>query len=282
MPGAILRSRVTDEIERAPAGLQDWPDDIIASDNELKKHGKYVCNISKTLGSDTGSIKRDDERAQVWKILDEKKSMQSTESSVLMCHLTKREGKSNRVCGKLFRRKEHLTRHMKTASVHNERGYGPCAVFGCGKSSSCRDNLQDHYWTHLHKNGRSGRNKKLSLEELRNILCPDEETLYLRLAQRLRDHQNREKKSSHIALHALAERSQHRLPDCGTFQLRCGLIMLNTSTQPCCRLVFSVQAVYLWFLQVLSISFSIKLQKLWPTNGDPFRVDSAQVCFCEQ
>ncbi|KAH3956401.1 hypothetical protein HBH98_243170 [Parastagonospora nodorum] len=42
MPGAILRSRVTDEIERAPAGLQDWPDDIIASDNELKKHGKYV------------------------------------------------------------------------------------------------------------------------------------------------------------------------------------------------------------------------------------------------
>ena len=42
----------------------------------------------------------------------------------------------------------------------------------------------------LHKNGRVERNKKLSLGELRNILCPDEETLHLRLTQRFHDQQN--------------------------------------------------------------------------------------------
>jgi hypothetical protein len=101
------------------------------------------------------------------------------------CSLTNRRGGSDRLCGKRFKRMEHLKRHMKTAGIHNEPTYS-CDIPECKQSFSRRDNLRDHYWTHVYRGGRVGRNKKLSLVELEGILCPHEAGIYVRLIQRLK------------------------------------------------------------------------------------------------
>ncbi|CAO2652374.1 Nn.00g006570.m01.CDS01 [Neocucurbitaria sp. VM-36] len=100
-----------------------------------------------------------------------------------ICHFSRKPDPVGRICHQRFVRPEHLRRHIKT--VHgNERGY-PCKVPQCNRAFSRGDNLRDHYWTHLSRGGRAGRNDKMSLEELKAILGSKEKKLVRRLKQKL-------------------------------------------------------------------------------------------------
>jgi hypothetical protein len=69
-------------------------------------------------------------------------------------------------CAQSFARVEHLRRHIQ--SVHS--GFSvSCKVPRCTKSFSRSDNLYDHYCTHLDVE-KPGRNRRLSLYELGQIL----------------------------------------------------------------------------------------------------------------
>jgi hypothetical protein len=95
--------------------------------------------------------------------------------------LSLRRGKQ--ICGQGFTRPEHLQRHVR--SVHcDQRKYG-CKVQGCQKLFSRKDNLGDHYFSHLEKGEFRGRNVKLSLAELREVLWPEEKRMFNRLRRRL-------------------------------------------------------------------------------------------------
>lgn len=85
------------------------------------------------------------------------------------------------VCGQKFARIEHLRRHIKT--VHGDRSI-PCRVPGCSKSFSRLDNLYDHYCTHIDV-GNPGRNRRLSLEELEEILGSQDRAIFRILRKRI-------------------------------------------------------------------------------------------------
>ncbi|KAJ6267306.1 hypothetical protein PSV08DRAFT_186703, partial [Bipolaris maydis] len=85
------------------------------------------------------------------------------------------------LCAKRFRRSGHLRRHITT--VHVTENFHCCKV--CPRSFSRRDNLREHYWTHLKRDGSVGRNTKMSLLELSVILGPKETQLVKRLQARL-------------------------------------------------------------------------------------------------
>ncbi|KAG9185020.1 hypothetical protein G6011_00011 [Alternaria panax] len=93
-------------------------------------------------------------------------------------------------CAKTFQRPEHLQRHVIT--VHGEDKCHLCKV--CPRLFSRRDNLREHYWTHLTRGGRAGKNTKMSLPELKAILGPKEKLLVRRLKRKLLNHQARQAK----------------------------------------------------------------------------------------
>ncbi|KAJ4373128.1 hypothetical protein N0V83_003419 [Neocucurbitaria cava] len=108
-----------------------------------------------------------------------------------ICPFTSHPDPTGRICHQRFVRPEHLRRHVKT--VHsNDREY-PCKVPQCSRVFSRGDNLRDHYWTHLSRGGRAGRNDKMSLEELKVILGPKEKKLARKLKQKL--HKQQKEKS---------------------------------------------------------------------------------------
>ena len=78
--------------------------------------------------------------------------------------------------GKMFSRPESLRRHKK---VHSRLREHPCILPGCDKCFPRIDNLRNHYLTHVQREGRKGRNKRYTLEELQNTLG-DELTAQLR------------------------------------------------------------------------------------------------------
>ncbi|KAH6644723.1 hypothetical protein C7974DRAFT_26813 [Boeremia exigua] len=95
-------------------------------------------------------------------------------------------------CKGSFVRPEHLRRHFR--SKHSPERQFKCKVPECKTSEFSRgDNLRDHYWTHLHRGGRKGKNRKYSLEELKEILGPKEKKLIRRLRDKLRQHHEKEK-----------------------------------------------------------------------------------------
>jgi hypothetical protein len=109
-------------------------------------------------------------------------------------------------CGTGFVRPEHLRRHVKSKHT-GKREYG-CQIPGCGTMFSRGDNLRDHYWTHLHRGGRAGKNKKYTLPQLKEILGSKEKKLIRKLRQKLRDHVEKEKqKKQRVARPAYVERS---------------------------------------------------------------------------
>ncbi|KAF2022669.1 hypothetical protein EK21DRAFT_82747 [Setomelanomma holmii] len=86
-------------------------------------------------------------------------------------------------CTASFNRPEHLRRHVKT--LHGEGKVYCCKVPSCERAFSRLDNFQDHYWTHVEKGGRAGKNKKLSFSILKDILGPNEKVLVGKLRKRL-------------------------------------------------------------------------------------------------
>lgn len=86
-------------------------------------------------------------------------------------------------CDGAFVRPEHLRRHIR--SKHTDEKNFICKIAGCKREFSRGDNLRDHYWTHLHRGGRAGKNKKMTLPELKLILGPREKKLVRKLRQKL-------------------------------------------------------------------------------------------------
>lgn len=95
-------------------------------------------------------------------------------------------------CKRAFVRPEHLRRHVR--SKHLAERIFPCKIPDCMTAKFTRgDNLRDHYWTHLDRGGRAGKNKKYTLLELREFLGPKEKKLVRRLREKLRQHLEKEK-----------------------------------------------------------------------------------------
>lgn len=94
-------------------------------------------------------------------------------------------------CPQAFGRPEHLRRHVR--SKHTDVKDYRCIVPGCSISFSRSDNLRDHYWTHLHRGGRAGKNKKYTLQELKGLLGPKERKLIRKLKRKLQQHLAKEK-----------------------------------------------------------------------------------------
>jgi hypothetical protein len=72
---------------------------------------------------------------------------------------------SGQQCSARSGRPEHLRRHMAIHTGH--RGYF-CKI--CFRTFGRRDNCHDHYWTHVRRPGRYGRNWKYPLEVVERIV----------------------------------------------------------------------------------------------------------------
>jgi hypothetical protein len=67
--------------------------------------------------------------------------------------------------------------------------------------------LRDHYWIHLDRSGRKGKNRKFTFAELKELLGPKEKKLIRRLRQKQRQHEEKEKlKKQHTPRPAYVER----------------------------------------------------------------------------
>lgn len=101
---------------------------------------------------------------------------------IYVCPLDAKSGPKGSHCDQRFVRPEHLRRHMKT--VHGSLRPHFCKLPGCDKAFSRGDNLRDHYWTHVQRGGRVGKNQKMSLSELKEILGPKEKKLIRKLKEK--------------------------------------------------------------------------------------------------
>mgnify|MGYP003624103252 CR=1 FL=1 len=108
---------------------------------------------------------------------------QALEERRYHCHLIDEKHPERRPCNKRFQRPEHLRRHLKT--VHGHQQPYQCKVPLCNRPFSRGDNLRDHYWTHLARGGRAGKNEKMTFLELKAILGPKERKLAKKLKQKL-------------------------------------------------------------------------------------------------
>jgi hypothetical protein len=91
-------------------------------------------------------------------------------------------------------RPEHFRRHIST--VHSNERCHSCKV--CSKTFSKGDNLRQHYWTHLEREGRAGHSKRMSFADLKEVLGRREGPLLKRLKLRLdlQTAKNMEKRSN--------------------------------------------------------------------------------------
>jgi hypothetical protein len=111
------------------------------------------------------------------------------------CTRVDQVGNHERQCERSFARPEHLRRHVRT--VPGELRPYVCKVPRCSRAFSRGDNLRDHYWTHLERGGRAGKNNKMSLAELKAILGKEDKRLVRRLKHRLVDTQAKQRAESH-------------------------------------------------------------------------------------
>jgi hypothetical protein len=95
-----------------------------------------------------------------------------------------------KMCGTRFVRPEHLRRHKNTVHVVNPKVIFKCTVPRCNTSFNRGDNLRDHYFTHVERGGRAGKNSKMALEEMKKILGPGSKNkeLYIKLVRKYRKH----------------------------------------------------------------------------------------------
>jgi hypothetical protein len=112
-------------------------------------------------------------RPEPWSITMGK--VAQSEPRIHACPMSGEKDAHGRVCKQRFARPEHSRRHVQT--VHSSVRPYCCKVPQCAGAFSRKDNLRQHYWTHLERGGRIGKNNKMSLEELRVILGPKERKL---------------------------------------------------------------------------------------------------------
>jgi hypothetical protein len=75
-------------------------------------------------------------------------------------------GKKSTVCGRLFKRPEHLLRHRKTHAKIKDHF---CRM--CPKKFDRNDNCWAHAFTHVHRpDKKDGRNKKFSLRQVISVV----------------------------------------------------------------------------------------------------------------
>jgi hypothetical protein len=118
-------------------------------------------------------------------------SANTTEPRHYHCHMV--EVSSHQRCSSRFLRPEHLSRHIKT--VHGSEQPYVCRVPGCNKAFSRGDNLREHYWTHLERGGRVGKNEKMDFLELKAILGPKQKKLARRFKVKLNKHKEKQMKA---------------------------------------------------------------------------------------
>jgi hypothetical protein len=104
-----------------------------------------------------------------------------------VCLIAAKSGERDRRCHQRFARPEHLRRHTNT--VHSNLRPHCCKVPNCERAFSRSDNLRDHYWTHIERGGRTGKNDKMSILELREILGRGEKRLFKKLKKKLAEQQ---------------------------------------------------------------------------------------------
>ncbi|KNG52795.1 c2h2 type conidiation transcription factor [Stemphylium lycopersici] len=180
---AQSRGSATVKIEN-PSIKGDDSDDQIDSESELSGSDDD-CSSTKSSSSELKGARRKmnafgpDNFPGIMEPVDTILSQ-----SVYECALMK-SSKANGICRKRFTRPEHLRRHMKT--VHTDEKDYVCLVPDCERRFSRRDNLDHHYWTHLSPGGKMSKNKKMSFEEIRNILNPKQKQLLQRLKMKLKN-----------------------------------------------------------------------------------------------
>ncbi|KAF2865376.1 hypothetical protein BDV95DRAFT_599834 [Massariosphaeria phaeospora] len=86
---------------------------------------------------------------------------------LLKKHKCSYELSNGKTCPLRFVRIEHLRRHMR---VHEGVRSFKCRIPQCLKAFSRRDNYHDHYWTHVKRPGRGGRNQKMSIAAIGEIV----------------------------------------------------------------------------------------------------------------
>jgi hypothetical protein len=96
----------------------------------------------------------------------------------------------DKMCGKRFVRPEHLRRHKNSVHVSDPKIFSRCKVPQCNRSFSRGDNLRDHYFTHVERGGRVGKNIKMGLEDLKKILGAGTKNkeLYIKLVKKYKKH----------------------------------------------------------------------------------------------
>ncbi len=111
-------------------------------------------------------------------------------------------------CSIAFLRPEHLRRHYR--SKHTMERNFKCQIPGCQTPGFSRgDNLRDHYWTHLDRGGRNGKNQKFSLAELKEYLGPHNKKLTRRLRAKHKLHMEKEiQKKRRVARPAFVVKSR--------------------------------------------------------------------------
>jgi hypothetical protein len=71
-----------------------------------------------------------------------------------------------------------------------------CKVPGCIRPFSRGDNLRDHYFTHIERGGRVGKNRKMEFHELKALLGPKERKLSRKLKLKLLKYQMEQKRKA--------------------------------------------------------------------------------------
>jgi hypothetical protein len=188
-----LRQQSFDEATVKPSETNSSEFDSDSEDSSDESSSSYSQRSGSRL--DSGSHQRNPTVAPVlrlgrWSTIGDPYSHPPQRHYV--CLIAAKSGERDRRCNRRFARPEHLRRHTNT--VHSPLRPHCCKVPNCGKAFSRSDNLRDHYWTHIERGGRTGKNDKMSILELREILGRGEKRLFKKLKKRLADEQFKQAK----------------------------------------------------------------------------------------
>lgn len=193
---ATIRYSAARDVESAPfeRGLASNPDDSDMDSDSESEDSESDDDSSTMKSSSHPTFRSSGADSSVMKLGKWDNSVCSfptaSEPRHYRCPLEDKDHSGN-ACPKRFVRPEHLRRHIRT--VHGNERCHICKV--CPRLFSRGDNLRDHYWTHVNRGGRAGKNIKMSLTELKAILGPKEKLLVKRLKMKLHNNQAKQIKA---------------------------------------------------------------------------------------